>query len=556
MFLVASVIVPATAFAAGENIFVSPATTTIAPAGSTGSSITVTVSSNTSQVTTGAAAAISFDNTKLQLTAIAKAADPVTLGAGWAGYPTVANTAAFIAVANNGGTVPGTSNVISAGTIPTIGWFTTDGSTLSASADHGIFSATFTVIAAGDSSLTPVIVPGVGGFLDASGTAFDPTSLTAGAVVNTAPAAWSISAPATASVNIGGTATATVSTAVVSGAPGAITFSASGLPSGVTADFVPASAAAGSSSTLTFTASGSATSGTFPVSVSGSDGSTSHSATINLTVVVPNDFSIAAPASKTVQAGTSGTVAVTSTVLNGTPGSITYSASGLPAGATPTFTPASAAAGLGSSLSIATTAATVPGTYAVTISGNDGTYTRTASISLVVTTAAAPNNANVNVTGTMDGGFLGLSCPTSITMPLTRGNTNQTNAPCVVSTNTVWQLSANDTATTDHVGFMVTGRPVDGTTKFALYNSMHVLSGGRPVGCAVQGPTCGQATNPFDPFVVYDFNRDLSNATQSPLVGSGTNTANVGVVLSQYVAPNDHAGSYGIQVVFSAVSIF
>jgi hypothetical protein len=93
------------------------------------------------------------------------------------------------------------------------------------------------------------------------------------------------------------------------------------------------------------------------------------------------------------------------------------------------------------------------------------------------------------------------------------------------------------------MGFMVTGRPVDGTTTFALRNSFHVLSGVRP-------------TSPTNPTPAYDYDHDLSNAAQSPVVAAGTNSASVSTVLSQYVAPNDRAGTYGIQVVFSAVSIF
>jgi hypothetical protein len=84
----------------------------------------------------------------------------------------------------------------------------------------------------------------------------------------------------------GGTSTITVSS--VNGFNGAVTLSASGLPSGVSASFStnPVTPPTGGSatSTLTLTASASATTGTAAVSVTGTSGGTSHSASINLTV--------------------------------------------------------------------------------------------------------------------------------------------------------------------------------------------------------------------------------------------------------------------------------
>jgi hypothetical protein len=137
----------------------------------------------------------------------------------------------------------------------------------------------------------------------------------------------------------------------------------------------------------------------------------------------------------------------------------------------------------------------------------------------------------------MDGGFLGLTCPTSVSIGLVRGNTNQVNVPCSVYTNTVWNLNANDTATDASKGYMVTGRPVDNTTNFKLANSLHVLSGGHLVGVDVI------------------YSTDL-NLVAGGTAAQGTNSANVPLVLSQFVAAGDHAGAYGMQVLFSAVSVF
>jgi hypothetical protein len=84
----------------------------------------------------------------------------------------------------------------------------------------------------------------------------------------------------------GGTKTTTVSTTVSGGFNSAISLSVSGLPSGVTAAFSPASIAApgSGSSTLTFTASSTATVGTSTVTINASGGSVSHSTTVSLSV--------------------------------------------------------------------------------------------------------------------------------------------------------------------------------------------------------------------------------------------------------------------------------
>ena len=90
-------------------------------------------------------------------------------------------------------------------------------------------------------------------------------------------------APASVSVTQGG---ASVSTTVTetpsSGFSGAVALTASGLPSGVTASFSPASTT--STSSLTLTASATATTGTATITVTGKSGTLTHTTTVALTV--------------------------------------------------------------------------------------------------------------------------------------------------------------------------------------------------------------------------------------------------------------------------------
>jgi Zn-dependent metalloprotease len=89
--------------------------------------------------------------------------------------------------------------------------------------------------------------------------------------------------PTSGTVAAGSSATATVSTAVTTGNAQTVALSASGLPSGATASFNPASVSAGASSTLTISTSASTPAGTYQVTITGK-GAATHTATYSLTV--------------------------------------------------------------------------------------------------------------------------------------------------------------------------------------------------------------------------------------------------------------------------------
>ncbi|MFE6499208.1 M28 family peptidase [Kitasatospora sp. NPDC057738] len=90
--------------------------------------------------------------------------------------------------------------------------------------------------------------------------------------------------PASGSVQPGASTTATVSTAVTSGTAQTVALTASGLPSGVTASFNPSSVQAGSSAALTLNASATAVAGSYQITVTGTAGTTTHTAQYSLTV--------------------------------------------------------------------------------------------------------------------------------------------------------------------------------------------------------------------------------------------------------------------------------
>jgi subtilase family serine protease len=90
--------------------------------------------------------------------------------------------------------------------------------------------------------------------------------------------------PVSASVVQGGSATSTISTAVTSGSAQSVSLSAGGLPAGATATFSPTSVTAGGSSTLTVKTAATTPTGSYPLTITGTGASTTHTTTFSLVV--------------------------------------------------------------------------------------------------------------------------------------------------------------------------------------------------------------------------------------------------------------------------------
>ena len=202
--------------------------------------------------------------------------------------------------------------------------------------------------------------------------------------------------PTTLSVVRGSSGSSTIATSVSGGFDAAIALTASGAPTGVTVGFSPASIAApgSGSSVATFTVASTTVAGTYPITITGTGGGLTHTASVSLTVTAAATpaFTLAvSPTSVSVVQGNSGSSTVTTTVSGGFSSAVTLSASGQPTGVTVGFSPASIAApGSGTSaLTFTVASTTVAGTYPITITGTGGGITHTATVSLTVTTAVA-----------------------------------------------------------------------------------------------------------------------------------------------------------------------
>jgi subtilisin family serine protease len=116
-----------------------------------------------------------------------------------------------------------------------------------------------------------------------------------------------------------------------------------------------------------------------------------------------NDFGVSvAPTAGSVAPGGSATATVSTSTTSGSAQSVSLAASGLPSGATASFSPASVTSGGSSTLTIATSAATPPGSYPVSVNGTGASGTRSATYTLTVTggtggSCSGTNGTDVNI---------------------------------------------------------------------------------------------------------------------------------------------------------------
>jgi hypothetical protein len=284
---------------------------------------------------------------------------------------------------------------------PTIAWATpaaiTYGTPLSAtqldasSPVAGTFTyspATGTVLAVGAQTLKVTLAP-----QDSTDytTAADSVTLT----VNPAPSFTLSDFPGALTVVQGKSGTSTVTVNDLNGFTGEVTLSATGLPSGVTASFVPNPTTG--SSVLTLTASSSAAIGSATITIKGTSGSLTASTTLALTIPAPSFTLGASPASLTVAQGASGKSTITVTGQNGFTGSVTLAASGLPSGVTAAF--ATNPTTGSSVLTLTASGSAAPGAATVTIKGTSGSLTASTTIALTITCAPTTIVPYISING-------------------------------------------------------------------------------------------------------------------------------------------------------------
>jgi uncharacterized membrane protein len=207
------------------------------------------------------------------------------------------------------------------------------------------------------------------------------------------------SSPTSQTVVQGASTTYTPTITPANGFSGAVALSVSGLPTGATGTFNPTSVTGSGTSTLTVATAATTLTGTYPLTITGTSGTLTHSATATLVVNVPPDFTLtASPGSQTVTQGGSTSYTSTATSTGGFSGSILFSISGLPSGVTGTFSPTSVTGSGSTTLNLVSTSTATTGTYTLTITGTSGSLTHSATTSLAVQSSSGPTLTSLTVT--------------------------------------------------------------------------------------------------------------------------------------------------------------
>ena len=246
---------------------------------------------------------------------------------------------------------------------------------------------------------------------------------TGGGIVQSASLAVTVSVPTfslstdpgEATVQVGGTGQVRVIVAPTAGFQSAVTLSAAGLPSGVTAAFSPATLASGAgSSTVILMASASAAPATASVTFTATGGGATQHIVISVTILQPASLT-ASPASLSVPRAGSGQVVLTVAPASLAAAGVVISVSGLPAGVSVSGSPSTT--GLMAVLLNVSTTADI-GTHVLTFSATLGGVTKTAAVALTITpplftfseatsalSIARGGSGNVTVTVTPVSGF-------------------------------------------------------------------------------------------------------------------------------------------------------
>jgi hypothetical protein len=201
-------------------------------------------------------------------------------------------------------------------------------------------------------------------------------------------------APATASTPAGGSVSYRVDVGSINGFADDVTLAVSGLSaSEATLTFAPPTVVGGAgTSMLTVATAGTLAPGSYPLTVTGTSGTTTRAVGVALTVPAPPDFSVVStPSSRSTLAGGSVTYTVSVGSAGGFSGTVALTLGGLtPTQGTWSFSPSGINGGAGASqLTVTTAASLAPGSYPLTITGTSGSLTHAKAITLVV--VAAPD---------------------------------------------------------------------------------------------------------------------------------------------------------------------
>jgi hypothetical protein len=203
-------------------------------------------------------------------------------------------------------------------------------------------------------------------------------------VVSGAPGFSIAIKPVSETLGVGSGTAYTATVTATNGFNGTVTLGLTGLPAGSSATFSPETITGSGTSTLTLNTTSAVQPGTYPLTFSGVSGALNQSAMGTLVVTGASYNITATPEIQALNAGSEVVYSVATTVMNGFDGSIALSVTGLPAGASASFSPVAITGAGSSTLTITTSSSTPAGNYNLTVNGANGTVVQSAPITIEV----------------------------------------------------------------------------------------------------------------------------------------------------------------------------
>jgi hypothetical protein len=224
------------------------------------------------------------------------------------------------------------------------------------------------------------------------------------------PFEFSMSAsPTQQSVTPGASTTYTITVSLVAGSAQNVGLSVSGAPSGVSTSLNPTSGSPSFNSILSVSTTSSAAPGQYVLTITGTAGANTQTATVTLTIGQAPDFRIDVnPASETSTQGETTSYSVNVVGLNGFNSQISLSLAGLPAGVGGTFSVQSSVPDFSSTLTLTIPANSPTGSFTLTITGSGGGLTRVANVVLVINAAPTQTQTTAQTETTSSGGAMNL----------------------------------------------------------------------------------------------------------------------------------------------------
>jgi len=335
--------------------------------------------------------------------------------------------------------------------------------------------------------------------------------------------------PTSLSINQGDTdfSTITVTSTSPFASPTSITWSwvdtapASGVTPSLSPTTVTPTSGGSKTSKLTIATTSTATKGTFTIMVAGTCYQLSDNVNITLTITSAGEFTMtASPTSLSIAAGQTGTSTITVTSTGGFNSAVSLSFSWVgsaPTGVTPSLSAYSVTPPAGSTatstLNIATSATTAPGSYVVRITGVSGILTHSADVTFTVTTplptpdftmSVLPLSASItrgdsgtfSITLTSTGGF---ASPVSLTLSGQPSGVTGTFSPTSVTPSSAGSASTLtvSVATTAPLGsyaLMITGTSGSLSRQASITLTVQARAGVSP--CIIATATYGSELSP------------------------------------------------------------